>query len=170
MKLVIARHEGAFTELVNRHIHPLYSFVRRFTNDSLDVEDITQDTWVRVWERASTWKEGKVQFKTWLFQIARNLCIDQFRRHNASIDGEIDPDVIMQDPEVPLEREERARLLYRSIAKLPERQRTAIVLCNIQGWSQADVAKILGCTVDAVDALLGRGRRTLRRNLANLEG
>ena len=169
MKQVVERHEGAYTQLVDRYLDSLYAFIYRFCGNQLDAEDLAQDTFVRVWERASTWREGKVQFKTWLFQIARNLCIDVFRKRRRNEDGSVDPDTLRAREAQTLEHKEKVEALYAALAELPERQRTALVLCNVQGWSQAEVAVILECTVDAVDALLGRGRRTLRIKMAKFK-
>lgn len=163
---VIARDEDAYTELIDRHINALYAFVYRFCDNPSDAEDVTQTALVRVWERAATWRAGEVRFKTWLFQIARNLCIDEFRRQNRYETSDVDPDELVRDESGEFEKEEKLRWLRREMGELPERQRTALALCSIQGWSQADVAEILGCSVEAVDGLLGRGRRTLRLRMA----
>lgn len=163
---VVAQDKDAYTELMDRHLNALYAFIYRFCDNPLDAEDLTQTTMVRVWERAGTWRAGKVAFKTWLFQIARNLCIDEFRRQSRYETSDVDPDELQQEDGKSLEQEEKVRALRKELGALPERQRTALELCSIQGWSQADAAEILGCSVDAIDALLGRGRRTLRLRMA----
>ncbi|MCY4656719.1 MAG: RNA polymerase sigma factor [Gammaproteobacteria bacterium] len=166
MKQVIDRDEIAFTELVDRYLNPLFSFVHRLCGNPQDAEDITQDTFVRVWERAKTWRAGQVQFKTWLYQIARNLCIDRFRKTGKYIEESLESNFVAAPERSSFEDEQKMQHLYKSIEELPERQRTAIVLCNLQGWSQSDVAQILGCSVNAVDALVGRGRQSLRIKLS----
>ena len=166
MLQVIARNENAYTELIDRHLNSLYAFVYRFCDNPSDAEDVTQTALLRVWERAETWRAGKVRFKTWLFQIARNLCIDEFRRQSRYETSDVDPDELHREEGNGLEQEEKVQVLRKELGALPERQRTALELCSIQGWSQSDAAEILGCSVDAVDALLGRGRRTLRLRMA----
>ena len=165
MRQVVARDEDAFTLLVDRYLDGLYSFVLRFCGTREDAEDVAQATFIRVWDRASTWRPGKVKFKTWLFQIARNLCLDEYRKRKDNTESTWDPDDIAIEDRLSIEKEERVDALYKALAKLPERQRTAVILCNIKGWSQAEAAEILGCTVNAIDALLGRGRRALRVSL-----
>ena len=163
---VVAQDETAYTELMDRHLNALYAFIYRFCDNPSDAEDLTQTTLMRVWERAGTWRAGKVRFKTWLFQIARNLCIDEFRRQSRYETSDVDPEDLHREDGKSLEQEEKVEALRKEMSALPERQRTALELCSIQGWSQSDAAEILGCSVDAIDALLGRGRRTLRLRMA----
>jgi len=70
----------AFELLVERHERPLWNFLRRFVNDPALAEDLLQETFMRVVKSAASWK-AQAKFSTWLYTIARNLCIDQQRRN-----------------------------------------------------------------------------------------
>jgi RNA polymerase sigma-70 factor (ECF subfamily) len=77
---------------------------------------------------------------------------------------EIDPDAIAVTDDVP--DDDRRRAVHNAIANLPERQRTALVLCQLHGWSNKDAAEVLSVSVDALESLVARARRTLKRELS----
>ena len=163
MQRVQQRDESAFSMLVQRHTLSIHAFIYRLCGNQSDAEDITQETFLRLWQRASNWTPDTVQFTTWLHQIARNLCIDQFRRERSRKRTVIQESVEFSDSTIEsLEDDAQRRAMRSAIRTLPERQRTAIVLCQVQGWTQHDAAQVLDTTVDGVQALIGRARRTLR--------
>ena len=167
MELVQNRSEDAFEELVQRHFDRVYRFIFRMSGSADDAEDITQETFFRVWNRGSSWKPNRVQFATWLHQIARNLYIDSTRKRQPvlkNLDEEVSI-VSSEDPVTDALNDSDAGYLREAIQNLPERQRTALLLCQIQGWTVAEAAEVLDSTVYAVDALLGRAKRHLRQIL-----
>ena len=167
MELVQNRSEDAFEELVQRHFDRVYRFIFRMSGSADDAEDITQETFFRVWNRGSSWKPNRVQFTTWLHQIARNLYIDSTRKRQPvlkNLDEEVSI-VSSEDPVTDALNDSDAGYLREAIQNLPERQRTALLLCQIQGWTVAEAAEVLDITVYAVDALLGRAKRHLRQIL-----
>ena len=90
--------------------------------------------------------------------------MDAFRRRRPKINTDIDPDTIATSDDAP--NEGRRLAVHNAIANLPERQRTALVLCQLHGWSNKDAAEVLSVSVDALESLLARARRTLKRQLA----
>lgn len=163
MLRVKRRDESAFEALVHRHTQSIHAFVYRLTGDRSDAEDITQETFLRMWQRASKWAPGSVKFTTWLHQIARNLCIDEFRRARSKKRTVANDDQLVSDmPLDELEQSGRTIAMRQELSRLPERQRTALVLCQVQGWSQREAASVIGTTSDGIQALIGRARRTLR--------
>lgn len=153
----------AFEELMHRHVRQLHAFVFRLCQNTSEAEEIVQEAFMRVWSRARTWIPKRVKFTTWLFQIARNLCIDRFRKQTATLDSSIDWDLI---PDESTDRNKELVLaLHQAVQELPERQRTALVLCQIEGWSQSEVADVMKASVEAVESLIARARRTLRTKL-----
>lgn len=163
MQRIQQRDESAFSMLVQRHTQSIHAFIYRLCGNQSDAEDITQETFLRLWQRASKWTPNTVQFTTWLHQIARNLCIDQFRRERSRKRTAIQESVEFSDSAIEsLEDDEQRQAMRSAIRTLPERQRTALVLCQVQGWTQQDAAQVLDTTVDGVQALIGRARRTLR--------
>lgn len=162
MSRVVKRGQEAFSLLLERHVDGLHSFVYRFLQSPAEAEDVVQETFLRVWSRAATWQPQRVRFSTWLYRIARNLCIDQLRRsrHQVAVDVEA-----LSQPQPQQDHWVRAAL-RRAQAELPERQRSALILCHYQGLRNAEVAQVLGISVDAVESLLARARRSLKNKLA----
>lgn len=168
MALIASGHKEAFATLMKRHMQTVYSMVCRMQFNGVDVDDITQETWIRVWKNANHFDPGKKsKVTTWMYQIAMNLCIDQKRKISAdSIDmiPEIADESALTQEEM-VDKKRQKQLVNKAIATLPERQRAALVLCFYQGVSQSDAASILGTSVKALESLLIRAKRSLRSQL-----
>ena len=166
--MVRVQHQDrdAFAVLVARHLDGIHAFNYRFVRHADDAADLAQETFLRVWSSARTWQGNRVRFTTWLYRIARNLCIDSYRRQRET--EELDPRTTAADGDGPDEapgRERLLRVLNRGLAELPERQRTALLLCHRQGMTNRQAADVLEVSVDALESLLARARRTLRLKL-----
>lgn len=160
------RDRDAFAVLVTRHLDGIHAFNYRMTRNEEDAADLAQETFLRVWNSAATWRPHRVKFTTWLHRIARNLCIDAHRRHRET--HEIDANLAAADGTAPDDAPTLSRLrraMDQAIADLPERQRTALVLCHRDGMTNRDAAAVLAVSVDALESLLSRARRTLRLKL-----
>jgi RNA polymerase sigma-70 factor (ECF subfamily) len=112
------------------------------------------------------------KLSTWLHNIAHNLCIDYFRKHKRLVPWTEDSDKSEDnqpggiEPDMAFLSRIDADNVKRSITALPERQRSAILLCHYQGLSNKDAALILDVSVDALESLLARGRKKLRALLS----
>jgi RNA polymerase sigma factor (sigma-70 family) len=175
---------GAFQQLVRRHTRGLQHFARRMLRDADEADDVTQEALLRVWQHAARWQQGRVQFTTWLFRIAHNQCIDRLRRTQTrreapstvrGPDGQLTDtlDAIADTrhdaaPDAQVGDAGRAQRLDVALRALPERQRSALVLCFYQGLSNQQAAEVLDVTVEALESLLARARRALRSALADL--
>ena len=162
----------AFGRLLDRHLDPIHNYLQRMTGSHADAEDLAQETFLRVWQKAASYRAGRVKVTTWLHTIAHNLCIDSFRKNDSfqsKRESQIDASLEAADPLAnPMNHssdQEQEQLLKTAIARLPENQRSAILLCQIQGFSNAQAAKILSVNSRALESLLARGRRTLRISL-----
>jgi RNA polymerase sigma-70 factor (ECF subfamily) len=168
----------AFEELVEKYKQPVINLVYRTLPDATEAEDLAQHVFLQVFKSAHRY-EVAAKFSTWLFTIARNLCLNEIRRrsrHPASSLDETAPD----NDEHPLRQVEDTRnfsppdLLLRgeleekidaAMAELPENQRTAILMCRGEEHSYEEIAEILGCSVSATKSLIHRGRETLKLKL-----
>jgi len=163
----ICKHdEEAFTCLLGRHLNPVHAYLYRLTGSRADAEDLAQDTFLRVWRKASSFRPGGVKLATWLHRIAHNLCVDEFRKRRARV--VLNLDELSEEPNHPAPREEECEnleLLNVALMGLPESQRSALVLCQIQDFSNQEAADILGVSVSALESLLARARRRLKREL-----
>jgi RNA polymerase sigma-70 factor (ECF subfamily) len=169
---------AAFTELVEKYKQPVMNLVYRTVRDATEAEDVAQNVFVQVFKSASRY-ESKAKFSTWLFTIARNLCLNEIRRRSRhpaeSLDAphpeqEDQPlrqfeDVKTASPPDSLLQGELAQKIEQAMADLPENQRSAILLCRQDELSYEEIAKVLGCSVSATKSLIHRGRETLKERL-----
>jgi RNA polymerase sigma factor (sigma-70 family) len=165
------RGERAAAEvLMARHLPALLALARRLLRDPVEAEDAVQDTFIQLWTHAARWEPGRAKFATWLYRVTFNKCYDRLRRRpNARLEeaGAVaDP---APGPDAALAHAAVSVQVEAAIAALPERQRAAIQLCHYQGCGNIEAAEILGVTVETVESLLARGRRTLRAKLAHLK-
>ncbi len=160
----IARGDmAAVSALVSRKLPKLLSLGRRMLNDPVEAEDVAQETLVRTWKQAATWVPGKARIDTWMHRVALNLCYDRLRRRKDSVSSD-DIEIIddAAGPSAQLEQAQTAQALQNALAQLPERQRTAITLNYYQEMSNIEAAGVMGVSIEALESLLARARRTLR--------
>ena len=156
----------AARELVERHLPRMLALARRMLRDSAEAEDVAQEVFLRVWKHAKSWRPGEAKFETWLHRVAINLCYDRLRRKpTRPLDRIADPVDEGARPGEALAARQVAGVVGRALARLPERQRAAIVLCHYQELGNIEAAKVLGVSVEALESLLSRGRRALRAML-----
>jgi len=154
--------------LVERHLGRIVSFARRSVGTSADAEDLAQEVFLRVWAAAPRWTT-KARFTTWLYRVATNVCLDHIAKKREVADGEArevaDP---RPEPSAALHEARLARHVREALAGLPETQRTAITLCHYQGLRNIEAAEAMGVSVEALESLLARARRTMGARLRPL--
>ena len=169
---------AAFTELVEKYKQPLFNFICRTLRDETESEDLAQNVFLQVYKSRARY-ERTAKFSTWLFTIARNLCLNEIRRrsrHPAESLEETHPendDLPSRQYEdkknfLPTENllhGELARKIEEALDALPEAQRTAILLCRQEELSYEEIAEILDCSLSATKSLIHRGRETLKEKL-----
>ncbi|MBE0545601.1 MAG: sigma-70 family RNA polymerase sigma factor [Verrucomicrobia bacterium] len=169
---------AAFTELVDKFKQPVINLAYRTLHDLTEAEDLAQNAFVQVFKSAARY-EPSAKFSTWLFTIARNLCLNEIRRrarHPAdSLDqtaAETDDHPLRQvedkgvsSPPEQLLRGELEEKVERALAELPENQRTALLLCRQEELSYEEIAAVLGCSLSATKSLIHRARETLKARL-----
>ena len=135
-------------------------------SDKGEAEDVTQETFLRLWKIAPDWQRGRAKVSTWLWKVATNLCVDRHRKKKAASLQDIDERADSRPSgEARLIDHDRANALKSELLKLPIRQRTAIALRHLEGASNPEIAEAMSISIEAVESLLARGMRTLRRNL-----
>ncbi len=165
----VGRGEAKATRLlVAAKLPRILSLANRLLHDRAEAEDIAQEAFLRVWRQAGAWQPGRARFDTWLHTVVLNLCRDRLRRRR-ELTGDAGPERADPSPgaEAQLLENERGRAVAKAIAALPDRQREAIVLVHYQDMSGAEAATVMDISVEALESLLARGRRTLRAKLAN---
>lgn len=163
---IAAGDQSAVRDLVSRHTRKLTLLAWRMLKDRTEAEDVTQEVFLRVWKHAASWEPGRARFETWLHRVAVNLCYDRLRKRREVLTDTLperaDP---TPGPADDLHRGEVSRRVSAAMEILPERQRAALVLCHHQGMSNAQAAAVLEVSVEALESLLSRARRTLRKTL-----
>ncbi len=179
MARLCAGQDAALNDLMARHATPVFHFLCRLVGNEDDANDLAQETFVRVFKSANSFRTDQ-KFSTWLFTIAANLARNHFRwrsRHpNLSLDAE-NPETEQSlgstlpsdapPPNKAVLAEERATAVRLAVKKLPEDLRVAMVLCEWEERSVAEAAAILEATPKAVESRLYRARQLLRGQLKN---
>lgn len=167
MRLVVKGNENAFEELVDRHMRAVFRFSYSLLRDSGKAEDVTQETFTTLWQRAESWQpSGKV--RSWLFRIARNKSIDEIRSGKNFVD--VEKQNLLDGTKSPVSQmfdHEVSNIVDNNIAKLPKRQSEAIMLVHFLEASNIEAAEVMDVSVDALESLLARGRKRLRELLGN---
>jgi RNA polymerase sigma-70 factor, ECF subfamily len=171
LMLRVARADHAACQrLVERHLPRIHAFAYRTLGDRSAAEDIAQEVFARVWTHARTWQPGRARLTTWLHRVALNLCLDhRARKREEGLEGVPEPCDPGADAAAQLQERALRAQVAAALRSLPESQQAAITLCHYQGFRNREAADILGVSVEALESLLARGRRTLRERLrANL--
>ena len=169
---------AAFAELVEKYKQPVMNFVYRSLRDETEAEDLAQNVFLQVYKSRDRY-ERTAKFSTWLFTIARNLCLNEIRRRSrhpaesleeAHAEYDDVPSRQYEDKKVFLPTEnilhgELADKIEEALADLPELQRTAILLCRQDELSYEEIARVLGTSLSATKSIIHRGRETLKEKL-----
>lgn len=160
---------AAVRALVARKLPRLMSLGVRMLGEASEAEDMAQEAFLRVWKQAPRWRSGQAKFDTWLHRVALNLCYDRLRRRR-EVPTDAPPDRADPAPsaEQRLQAQDTSRRVAEALQRLPDRQREAIVLCHYQELGNIEAAAVMGVSVEALESLLGRGRRALRAALADV--
>ncbi len=172
MRRAGAGDAGAVNEIVRRHAERIVRVSRRVLGDAAEAEDVAQEVFLRVWKHAANWRTNEAKLATWMHRVMLNLCTDRLRRRREVSDPEAG--VALPDPgvnaEEGLQARERSARVHAALALLPERQRAAIALCYFEEISNIEAAEALEVSVEALESLLSRARRSLRERLSDEAG
>jgi len=169
MAAVARGEETAFRLLVQRWEREVRAFLIHMLSSVEEAEDLTQDTFVQVFRKASRYN-GDGKFQSWLFRIAGNLARSKLRRRKILGWVSFNPDEHDRagggdDPAAELARKSEAQMVHLALARLPERQRQALVLHRFQGLKYKEIAEAMEVSVPAVESLIQRAMGELRHTL-----
>lgn len=156
---------GAYRELVRRYAPKLLRFAERLLRDASEAEDVVQETFLRLWQRARDYTPD-ARVTTWLHRITHNLAVDRLRARGRlkPLPDEEEMPISARQPSL-LDEKRRVVALNDAIAALPERQAAAVTLVHLHGLSGKEAAEVLGVGAEAVESLLARARRALKAEL-----
>lgn len=159
----------AFSVLVDKYQRPIFSFIYNFFRDYSICEDITQETFLRAYRFIRTYNPKK-KFSTWLFAIAKNLCIDEKRKRDKARTVPIEtvselkvvnPAGEKSDPETVFFELTSANIVKELIARLPENYRTAIILFYFNELSYEEISETMGLSMANTKIILFRAKKRL---------
>ncbi len=176
---LVARSVGgdseSFNELILRWERPIYALAYRTIGREEDARDVCQETFLRAF-RALPRFRGEAKFSSWLYRITLNLCRDWMRRERRAPFVQVPEDsdpvemAAAAEPSEAIEdlvaRRDLTRIVERVMERLPEEQRTAIVLKEYHGLTFQEIADLVGCPLSTVKTRLYQGLTVLRRELA----
>ncbi|MGZ3931950.1 MAG: RNA polymerase sigma factor [Bacteroidia bacterium] len=169
-----------FKEVYDAHHRKVFNISLNIVQNSEDAEEITQDVFVEAFRSLSTF-EARSSLGTWLYRIAVNKSLDLLRARKrkkrfAFITRLFHPESgealheasHFDHPGAELEKKERTRILFEALEGLPEHQKTAFVLSQIEHFPQKETARIMGLSEKAVESLIQRAKANLRKKLGKL--
>lgn len=164
--LAAAGDRQAFERLYRTHANRVYSICARMTGSRVKGEELTQDVFVRTWEKLPQFR-GESAFSTWLHRLAVNVVLNARKiegKHASRTDeGEVDDERWDETARAPLHIERMD--LAEAIAKLPAGARRVFVLHDVEGYKHEEIAEMMGITSGGSKAQLHRARLLLREAL-----
>ena len=168
-----ARHGdlSAFNALVQRYQRPVFGLCLRMLSSPAAAEDAAQDTFISAWKGIGGYRGGS--FQAWILRIAGNQCRDELRRWKRrpsdSLDGILEaegdgaaPPSRERSPEAQAQGAETTGVIQQGLLQLPQEQRMAVLLADVQGLPYEEVARVMGTSVGTVKSRISRGRARLR--------
>jgi RNA polymerase sigma-70 factor, ECF subfamily len=180
-----AGDEAAFATLADAYRGELQAHCYRMLGSYEDSEDLVQETFLRAWRNRKSF-QGRSSFRAWLYRIATNACLDLLDRRPRAVRGQEGskpladvpwlqpyPDEALEavpsgeaEPDAEVVARETIELAFiAAIQLLPPKQRAALIVRDVLGWSAAESAALLGTSVAAANSALQRARTTLKRHL-----
>jgi RNA polymerase sigma-70 factor, ECF subfamily len=153
----------AFEQLYITHLPRVHSLVRRMAGGR-DVDELTQDVFVRVWQKLATFR-GDSAFGTWLHRLAVNVVIERFRTEAARRQRLHDGEEIFETLSSPPRPRDVSMDFETALEKLPDGAREIFVLHDVEGYKHHEIASLLGISPGTSKAQLHRARMMLRRHL-----
>jgi RNA polymerase sigma-70 factor (ECF subfamily) len=164
----------SFNQLVVRWERPIYALAYRVIGREEEARDVVQETFLRAFRGLANFR-GQAKFSSWIYRIALNLCRDWIRRERRAPVAQAPEGVDLaelvseQGPVESIEdlvaRHDMSRVVGRAMQKLPEEQRTAIILKEYHGMTFQEIADLQGCPLSTVKTRLYQGLSVVRREL-----
>lgn len=173
-RLIKLAQEGdltAYNRLVIMHQEAVYNVAYRIMGDAAAAADITQDAFLSAYHAIHRFTEGS--FKAWLMRIATNACYDEFRRRKRRPQTSLEEITDINEsagflqsddpsPEQLRQQKELAQAIQNCLKGLPEDQRIAVVLCDVEGYDYSEIADIITGSLGTVKSRISRARGKLR--------
>lgn len=167
IKQVLAGNKQAYADIINKYKNPLYATVLRMTKNPQTAQDLLQEAFIKVYEQLKKYDQ-KGSFKSWLYRVAINHCLDTVRKKNFQTQSEEIQDeqlINTSSPEVVFLKKERSRQLEQLMAQLPEIERLILLLRYANECSYVEISEMLDIPLSDVRNKLHRAKKKLRLNI-----
>jgi len=170
MRKIQAGHSDKLGLLFERYHKRLYGFFVRLTRDLAISEDLVQNTFFRVLKYKNSYDPTK-KFSTWLYQVARNVFHDQYRKHNkeTSVDDFKQNEPVADREDHFQEPDERLGLLKKAIDHLPDDKKEILILSKYEGLRYKEIGEIMDCSETAIKVKAHRAMKELKNIYLKLE-
>lgn len=161
---VLKGNKQAYEHIINKYKNPLYGTILRMTKHPEDAQDLVQEAFIKVYHQLEKY-DGKGSFSSWLYRVAINHCLDEFRKKKYKVKHtEMKEDTVVNDksPEVIFLKKEKHRQLERLITTLPEDERLIILMRYRNELSYQEMSDILGIPVSHIRNKLHRAKNKMR--------
>ncbi len=171
-------NKSSFEKLMERNYKRVFNLIYRFVASREIAEDLTQEVFIKVYRCASSYRP-QAKFQTWLYQIAKNISLNELRRHTKkdvsldetfeTEDGQLKREIADTNALTPSQeiiQQETVEEIQAAIQSLPENQRMAVILRRYENLSYEDIAKTMNCSLEAVKSLLNRAKESLKEKLS----
>jgi RNA polymerase sigma-70 factor (ECF subfamily) len=167
MQRIIQRDQRALSELYRRYGNPVYSMALRVLSIPVEAEEVTQDTFLKVWNQAERWDSNRGKLSSWLLAITRNAAIDRLRKENRQPTVTAIP--VDEMPHLTAERAvvddpnwQNGQMLRSLLGQLPEEQAQVIQLAFFQGLTHSQMARMLDLPLGTVKTRVRLGLQKMK--------
>ena len=167
IKQILAGDKKAYAHIINEYKNPLYATILRMTRNPQTAQDFVQEAFIKIYEQLPKY-DGKGSFESWLYRVAINFCIDEFRKKSYQIkQAELQDDQLVNEshPEVIFLKKEQSRQLEKLIATLPELERMILLLRYVNELSYTEIADLLNIPLSDVRNKLHRAKKKMRNQV-----
>ena len=169
------KNESAFRWLVNNYHNRVYNTVLNILQNSEDAEDAAQETFIQVFESVAKFKEES-SLATWIYRIATRKALDKIRKRKLRKSLQVilpwwmpeekkKDETVFLHPGILAENKEKAAVLFKAMACLPDKQQLAFTLIKVQGMNYEEVCAIMQQSTKAVESLVSRAKANLQNQL-----
>lgn len=169
VRQVLSGDKQAYANIINKYKNSLYATILRMTKNPQDAQDLVQEAFIKVYHQLGKF-EQKGSFSSWLYRVAINHCMDEFRKKRYTM-VEVNENTVVNGnhPEIVFLKKEKNRQLERLIATLPEDERMIILLRYVNELSYIEIAELLDIPLSTVRNKIFRSKKKLRETV-NREG
>ena len=165
IKQILKGDKRAYADIINKYKNPLYATILRMTKNPQTAQDLLQEVFIKVYKQLPKYDQ-KGSFKSWLYKVAINHCLDMLRKKSFPVEEIVDEQLINDhSPEVVFLKKEKSRELERLIAQLPELERLVLLLRYANECSYVEIGNMLGISLSDVRNKLHRAKKKLREHV-----